>query len=98
MSAAWRLARPEALLVRGWDGDLAVYDDFSGDTHLLEGGAAALFEVLSESPAKHEDLIRCFLEETGESLEVVETLVADALNRLHTLGLIGRMEPVAAAS
>lgn len=43
----WRLAAGHMPAWRGWDGQYVVYDDLSGDTHLLGEAAFALLLALA---------------------------------------------------
>lgn len=47
----WRLAPGQALAHRCWDGEYVVFNDLSGDTHLLAGDAFALLQSLARAPA-----------------------------------------------
>jgi PqqD family protein of HPr-rel-A system len=46
----WRLAPGQRLLYRCWDGECVLYNDLSGDTHLLDEFALALLEQLQRTP------------------------------------------------
>jgi PqqD family protein of HPr-rel-A system len=45
-SPIWRLAPGQRLEYRCWDGECLLYNDLSGDTHLLDEFAIALLEQL----------------------------------------------------
>jgi PqqD family protein of HPr-rel-A system len=45
-SPTWRLAPGQRLQYRCWDGECVVYNDLSGDTHVLGEFAIALLEEL----------------------------------------------------
>jgi PqqD family protein of HPr-rel-A system len=45
-SPIWRLAPGQRLQYRCWDGECVVYNDLSGDTHVLGEFAIALLEEL----------------------------------------------------
>lgn len=47
----WRLAPGQMLAHRCWDGEYVVFNDLSGDTHLLAGSAFALLQSLARAPA-----------------------------------------------
>ena len=46
----WRVAAGQALRHHGWDGEFVLYNDLSGDTHLLEAPAMALLLALQAAP------------------------------------------------
>ena len=66
----WRLTPGQALLRYGWDGEYVLYNDLSGDTHLLSAGACALLERLRAAPVGHGALaLACGIEaDAAESL------------------------------
>lgn len=47
----WRLTPGLALAHRGWDEEFVVYDNLSGDTHLLGAAAVAALTVLQHGGA-----------------------------------------------
>ena len=49
----WRLTPGQALLRYGWDGEYVLYNDLSGDTHLLTATACTLLAQLQAAPASH---------------------------------------------
>lgn len=49
-SPIWRLAAGQGLLYRCWDGECLLYNDLSGDTHLLDEFAISLLEELRAAP------------------------------------------------
>lgn len=66
----WRVAPGQALLRYGWDGEYVLYNDLSGDTHLLTATACTLLDRLRAAPVSHGALaLACGIEaETAESL------------------------------
>lgn len=56
-SPAWRLAPGQTLRHRAWQGEYVLYNDISGDTHLLDADAAALLLALQHGPARQSDLL-----------------------------------------
>lgn len=56
MASSWRLVPGQALLHRGWDGAFVLYNDLSGDTHLLSGEAMALLVALRDGDVTSEEL------------------------------------------
>lgn len=49
-NSCWRLAAPEVVARREWDGESIAYDERSGATHLLGAGATSLLRALREAP------------------------------------------------
>lgn len=56
MASSWRLVPGQALLHRGWDGAFVLYNDLSGDTHLLSEEAMALLLALRDGDVTPEEL------------------------------------------
>lgn len=49
-STSWRLAAGQNLLHRCWDGECILYNDLTGDTHLVDESTLALLELLGAEP------------------------------------------------
>lgn len=89
----WRITPGQTLLHRNWQGEVVLYNDLSGDTHLLGDSALHLLQVLQNGPAAERDLaagVRAAFE--AEEGEVDDASVADLLAELQALALI---EPAA---
>lgn len=56
MASSWRLVPGQALLHRGWDGAFVLYNDLSGDTHLLSDEAMTLLLALRDSDVTPQEL------------------------------------------
>jgi hypothetical protein len=56
MGSTWRLVPGQALLHRGWDGAFVLYNDLSGDTHLLTDDAMTLLLALRDGDVTPEEL------------------------------------------
>jgi PqqD family protein of HPr-rel-A system len=75
MASSWRLVPGQALLYRGWDGAFVLYNDLSGDTHLLSDDAMALLLALRDGDVLPEELTAPELAEllaTLRQLDLVE--------------------------
>jgi len=59
-SPTWRLTRGQRLLRQCWDGECVLYNDLSGDTHLLDEFALALLEQLQAAPQSTAQLAASF--------------------------------------
>jgi PqqD family protein of HPr-rel-A system len=46
----WHLAPGQLLAHRGWDGEYVLYNDLSGDTHLLAEPALRVLQALQRGP------------------------------------------------
>lgn len=56
MALPWRLVAGQSLLHRGWDGAWVLYNDLSGDTHLLSDDALALLLALRDGDIDADEL------------------------------------------
>jgi PqqD family protein of HPr-rel-A system len=66
----WRLTPGQTLLRHGWDGEYVLYNDLSGDTHLLNATACAVLQQLQDGPCAAATLGRtCALD--ADSLDVL---------------------------
>jgi PqqD family protein of HPr-rel-A system len=74
---------------RRWDDEVVVFDELTGDTHLLGGLAGRIFEIVSSSRVSDEEL-RCALEETAHVNEVgpPPEQISRAVAELRMLGLV----------
>lgn len=54
----WRLAPGQQLAHRSWDGEHVVYNDLSGDTHLLDDVSMHLLTALQQAPRAEDALAR----------------------------------------
>lgn len=59
-SPIWRLAPGQRLQYRCWDGECVLYNDLSGDTHLLDEFALALLAQLQRAPQAATQLAAAF--------------------------------------
>lgn len=50
-SMKWRLISDQALHLCGWDDEFVVYNNLSGDTHLLGSAAAQILLKLQHAPS-----------------------------------------------
>lgn len=88
-SPIWRLAPGQRLLHRCWDGECVLYNDLSGDTHLLDEFALALLQQLQAQPQSAEQLADCFdVDADGAPQPAPHDLLHAMLTDLSTLHLI----------
>jgi PqqD family protein of HPr-rel-A system len=67
----YRLTPGQLLLRREWDGEVVLYNDLSGDTHLLSGDAIALLLALQEGPRSAPALADLLGADDGGALQSV---------------------------
>lgn len=77
----WRVTPGQALRRREWQGEYVLYNDISGDTHLLGADAVDLLLALRQTPA------------AGGSLGAARD--SDAPSLLEQLQALALIEPVA---
>ena len=94
-SPIWRLAPGQRLLHRCWDGECVLYNDLSGDTHLLDEFALALLQQVQAEPQPAALLAASFGVEAGsvpvppgEELQSPAELLHEVLTELAALHLI----------
>ena len=77
---------------RAWDHEIVVYNDVSGDTHLLDPLASEAFEALCEAPASLTELTDRVASSVGvDRTAELDDAVASIIRRFRSFGLI---EPV----
>lgn len=79
----WRLARGQHLCHYQWDGEFVLYNDLSGDTHLLGTAAMRLLEALAPGARSQAELDTCLPAASRGEAEL-----ADILADLERLALI----------
>ena len=88
----WRIAPGQTLRHRNWQGEVVLYNDLSGDTHLLDESALHLLQALRSGPAVEPELaagVRTAFD--GEVGEVADASVAQLLAELEALALVERV-------
>ena len=74
--------------VRRWGDELIVYDQRCGETHLLQGVVAMLFEWLREVPCTADTLAERLSAERVDGIADTRTFVRQVLNELQRLQLL----------
>jgi PqqD family protein of HPr-rel-A system len=89
----WRLMAGQRLQYRGWDEEFVLYNDLSGDTHLLGAVAIELLAALQRGPATEAALAAALdaAFEAGEP-DALARQLPDLLAQLRALYLV---EPLA---
>ena len=84
----WRLVPGQSLNCREWDGEVVLYNDVSGSTHLLDGAALDVLQALRAGPLDAAGLA----ERLGDHIDAedgdLSALIADMLAALARLDLV----------
>jgi len=85
----WCIAPGQLLAARGWNDEFVLYNDLSGDTHLLDGDSMALLVHLQQAPASLDALVATFADgiDPDDAAALPETM-ATLLAQLKGLYLI----------
>lgn len=89
MQDLWRLAPGQQLASWGWDDEFVVYNNLSGDTHLLDGDSMALLAHLQAAPASIDALVATFVAsvDSDDAPALPETILS-MLRQLSKLYLV----------
>jgi PqqD family protein of HPr-rel-A system len=88
-SPIWRLVPGQRLQYRCWDGECVLYNDLSGDTHLLDEFALALLEQLQQAPQAATQLATAFgLDSDAANATHDAAMLDDVLADLAALHLV----------
>ncbi|HHH36202.1 MAG TPA: HPr-rel-A system PqqD family peptide chaperone [Gammaproteobacteria bacterium] len=93
-AGGWRVVEGVELLCREWEGQLVLYHGGTGNTHLLDGEAAAVFKLLRAGQAPVRHLAACMKGGDGDGGCSEDGLVRilGALQRLDIVEPIGEAE------
>ncbi|MDD5579525.1 MAG: HPr-rel-A system PqqD family peptide chaperone [Methylobacter sp.] len=86
---------PKAAVIRCrfWDDECVIYNQFTGETHLVEGMGAEIFKLISEKSATRTQLLQTihsvFELETGFD---IEDFLDNLILQYQKLGLLDVME------
>ena len=84
----WRVTPGQALACREWDGEAVLYNDLSGNTHLLDGAALDLLHALCVQPADAATLAVRLADHFDAGDDDLVSLIDDVLATLAGLDLI----------
>ena len=93
-SETWSLRLGQTLQHRQWDGEYVLYNDLSGDTHLLTDAAIVLLQALQARPATRAALAKALATEfdadDGDGVEPLdfEAEAASLLEHMKRLFLV----------
>lgn len=83
----WRVIPGQALQRRAWDDTYVVFNNLSGDTHLLDAGAMQVLLAVAHAPASEAELAERLRESLQlDAQEVLE--IPGMLEDLRALSLI----------
>ena len=89
MQRIYRVNPAARLHWREWDGQHVVYDDASGDTHLLDDFGTRLVHRLGGAPQRLDELAAACADERGVTVDgALAYEVKAALDRLVVAGLL----------
>jgi PqqD family protein of HPr-rel-A system len=76
-------------LFQHWDGESVVYNNMSGETHLLEQNSAELLSSIQEQPLSYQSLFNMLITTSSErSHEEIENYLNNVLIHFQELNLI----------
>jgi PqqD family protein of HPr-rel-A system len=86
---AWRIAPGQTLRRREWQGEHVLYNDLSGDTHLLPDSTVHLLLALQQAPAAAPALAAVLAAEfEADEGEIDAAAVEELLAELAALALV----------
>jgi PqqD family protein of HPr-rel-A system len=83
---SWRSA--EHLKRQEWDGQMVVYDHYSGDTHCLDRPLATVFNAILVAPGSSEELTDRLASVLGDTQDARTETVRLATEELERLRLV----------
>lgn len=84
----WHVVPGQSLAFREWDGVAVLYNDLSGNTHLLDGAAIEVLEALRPAPATAAMLASALADRIECDADELTTLIDELLAGLAGLDLV----------
>jgi PqqD family protein of HPr-rel-A system len=84
----WRVVPGQLLAFREWDGEAVLYNDLSGNTHLLDGAAIDVLQALRSEPCDAVALAAQLAGSFGAGADELLPDIEDMLAELARLDLI----------
>jgi PqqD family protein of HPr-rel-A system len=84
----WHVVPGQSLAFREWDGEAVLYNDLSGNTHLLDGAAIEVLEALRPAPATAATLASALADRIDCDADELTTLIDELLAALAGLDLV----------
>jgi PqqD family protein of HPr-rel-A system len=84
----WRVVPGQLLACREWDGEAVLYNDLSGNTHLLDGAALDVLQALRAAPLDAAALAQRLAGRFGAGADEIRPEIEDMLAELARLDLV----------
>lgn len=84
----WRVVPGQSLAFREWDGEAVLYNDLSGNTHLLDGGAVDVLLALRAGPLDADALAAHLADRFDADADALPAAIEDMLTDLAKLDLV----------
>lgn len=84
----WHVVPGQSLAFQEWDGEAVLYNDLSGNTHLLDGAAIEVLEALRPAPATAATLAAALADRIECDADELTTLIDELLAGLAGLDLV----------
>ncbi len=84
----WRVIPGQSLAFREWDGEAVLYNDLSGSTHLLDGGAIEVLQALLPGPADAATLAASLAGRFDADPAALSAMIDDTLAALASFDLV----------
>lgn len=84
----WRVVPGQSLVFREWDGEAVLYNDLSGNTHLLDGGAVDVLLALRAQPLDAATLAARLADRFDADADALPAAITDMLTGLARLDLV----------
>jgi len=84
----WRVVPGQSLAFREWDGEAVLYNDLSGNTHLLDGAAIEVLQALRQRPADAATLAAGLAARFDAGADELSAMIEDMLAGLAGLDLV----------
>lgn len=87
----WFLQPKQTLQYRHWDDEYVLYNDLSGNTHLLDEAAIVILDALRQKAATRGVLVSLLQREFDAAAADIEADIDELLSRMQRLVLIDTM-------
>jgi PqqD family protein of HPr-rel-A system len=84
----WQVVPGQSLAFREWDGEAVLYNDLSGNTHLLDGAAVDVLQALHPAPATAATLAAALADRFECEADALPALIDELLAGLAGLDLV----------
>lgn len=87
----WFVPAKQTLQYRRWDDEYVLYNDLSGNTHLLGETAIVILQALKRQAATRDTLVAVLMQEFEADTADIEAEIDEMLPRMQRLALIDTM-------